>query len=122
MPDLAADLRRRSGGQGRAVRPGRRQPQRGDLDRSDDDATIWASPEAVSTDERTGGQGDDQRAVVHWRTDGTSQDGGARRRLRAPSATPFRSRRMRPADDGVRGGHSPGDRRQKILKGRMALV
>ncbi len=122
MPDLAAEPRRakRQSGEDRHALP--KAPRRGDLDRSDDDATIWASPEAVSTDERTGVQGDDQRAVVHWRTDGTSQDGGARRRHRAPSATPFRSRRMRPADDGVRGGHSPGDRRAKIFKGRMALV
>jgi hypothetical protein len=46
MPDLAAEPRRRSGGQGRAGRPCRRQPRRGDLDRSDDGAIIRASPEA----------------------------------------------------------------------------
>ena len=37
-------------GQGRAVRPCQRQPRRGDLDRSDDDATIRASPEARAGD------------------------------------------------------------------------
>jgi hypothetical protein len=44
MPDLAANRRWRSGGQVRAVRPCRRQPRRGDLDRSEDGAIIGASP------------------------------------------------------------------------------
>jgi hypothetical protein len=45
IPDLAAEPRRRSGGQVRAVRPRRRRPRRGDLDGRDDGATILASPE-----------------------------------------------------------------------------
>jgi hypothetical protein len=51
IPDLAAEPRRRSGGQGTAVGPCRRQPRRGDLDRSDDDAIMRASPEALGADD-----------------------------------------------------------------------
>jgi hypothetical protein len=56
MPDLAAKRRRRSGGQGRAVRPRRRQPRRGDLDRSEDGA-IRGSPEAFGARPRNVAEG-----------------------------------------------------------------
>lgn len=48
MPDLAAKPRSRRGSQGRAVRPRRRRPRRGDLDGRDGDAIIEASPEAAA--------------------------------------------------------------------------
>jgi hypothetical protein len=55
--DLAAISRRGGVGQGKAVRPCRRQPRRGDLDRSRRDATITASPHTTYTISPTGGAG-----------------------------------------------------------------
>jgi hypothetical protein len=65
IPDLAAEPRRRSGGQVRAVRPRRRRPRRGDLDGRDDDAIILASPEwSISVRAKPGAAAKRQRSCI----------------------------------------------------------
>jgi hypothetical protein len=64
----------RSGRQGRAVRPCRRQPQRGDLDGRETDATICPSPEANPLDQVDRNPGQQGRRFAESRALGERGD------------------------------------------------